>query len=109
MVNSVRVVPFLWPCLSPKLQMGVLVRTQVWLGDFGSKFRAYLFPIRYTTLYGACRKALPTKVNLAQRKVVLDNTYEACGLMAEFIGHVLWDCAKAQEAWSCSKLVGLFD
>lgn len=27
--------------------------------------------------------------------------------MAESTGHVLWDCAKAEEAGSCSKLVGL--
>ncbi|XP_050248967.1 uncharacterized protein LOC126696240 [Quercus robur] len=29
--------------------------------------------------------------------------------MAESTGHVLWGCVKAQEAWSCSKLVGLVD
>ena len=40
---------------------------------------------------------------------MLDDTCEACGLMAESTGHVLWGCAKAQEAWSCSKLVGLVD
>ena len=51
--------------------------------------------------------ALPTKVNLAKRKVVLDNTCEACGLMAQSTSHVLWDCAKAKEAWSSLKLVGL--
>ena len=40
---------------------------------------------------------------------MLDDTCEACGLMAESTGHVLWGCVKAQEAWSCSKLVGLSD
>lgn len=40
---------------------------------------------------------------------MLDNTYDVCGLMAKSTGHVLWHCTKAQEVWSCSKLVGLYD
>ena len=69
-------------------------------------------PVPHKTRYfvwRACREAFPTKVNLARRKVVLDNTCEVCGLMVESTGYVLWDCAKAKEEWSCSKLVGLSD
>ena len=74
--------------------------------------KVWSLPVPHKTrhfVWRACREALPTKVNLARRKVVLDDTCEACGLMAESAGHVLWGCVKAQEAWSCSKLVGLVD
>ena len=40
---------------------------------------------------------------------MIDNICDECGLKAKSTGHVLLDCAKAQEAWSCSKLVGLLD
>ena len=74
--------------------------------------KVWSLPVPYKTrhfVWRACREAFPTKVNLARQKVVLDNTCDACGLMAESTGHVLWDCVKAQEAWSCLKLVGLSD
>lgn len=93
------------------LQIEVLAWMQVWFGGFGRKFGAYI-PVPHKTrhfVWRACCEALPTKTNLARRKVVLDDICEACGLMAESTGHVLWGCVKPQEAWSCSKLVGLSD
>mgnify|MGYP003766641319 CR=1 FL=1 len=74
--------------------------------------KVWSLPVPHKTrhfVWRACREALPTKVNLARRKVVLDDTCDACGLMAESTGHVLWGYVKAQEAWSWSKLVGLAD
>ena len=63
--------------------------------------KVWSLPIPHKTrhfVWRACREALPTNVNLARRKVVLDNICDVCGLLAESTGCVLWDCAKAQEA-----------
>ena len=60
--------------------------------------KVWSLPIPHKThhfVWRACCEALPTKVNLARRKVVLDDTCDACGLMAESTGHMLWDCVKA--------------
>ncbi|XP_075644363.1 uncharacterized protein LOC142615512 [Castanea sativa] len=40
-------------------------------------------------MWRACREAFPTKVNLARRKVVMDNICDVCGLKAVSTGHVL--------------------
>ncbi|KAL0004819.1 hypothetical protein SO802_012380 [Lithocarpus litseifolius] len=48
----------------------------------------------------ACKNVLPTKVNFCSRKILIDLTCEACRLDAETIGHVLWECEKAQAVWS---------
>ena len=63
---------------------------------FWKKFWSLLVPHKTRhLLWRACREALPTKVNLVQRKVVLNDTCEACGLMVESTGHVLWGRVKA--------------
>ena len=57
---------------------------------FWKKF--WSLPVPHKTrhfVWRACREALPTKVNLARQKVVLDNICDACGLMAKSTGHVL--------------------
>ncbi|KAK9997417.1 hypothetical protein SO802_022103 [Lithocarpus litseifolius] len=53
----------------------------------------------------ACREALPTKVNLRRRKVLIDDSCEWCKEKPETAGHALWSCPRAQEVWECSKLV----
>nr|XP_023875178.1 uncharacterized protein LOC111987686 [Quercus suber] len=53
----------------------------------------------------ACRDALPTKNNLLRRKVIQEELSESCKEAPETVGHVLWSCPKAKEAWDCSKLV----
>jgi hypothetical protein len=40
-------------------------------------------------MWRACNKALPTKVNLLGRKIVVGSLYLICGLEAETIGHRL--------------------
>lgn len=57
----------------------------------------------------ACRESLPTKSNLMKRKVLTEDACEVCGEASETTGHVLWSCPKAQEAWTCSKLVMIPD
>ena len=53
----------------------------------------------------ACRDVLPTKVNLAHRKVIHDQVCKGCGLEAETTGHLFWMCPRAKKVWTCSKLV----
>ena len=45
----------------------------------------------------ACKNILHTKDNLCRRKVIDVPTCEACGSGVESIGHVFWECEKAQE------------
>ena len=52
-----------------------------------------------------CREALPTKVNLKRRKVLLEDLCDWCKVKPETVGHDLWGCLKVQEVWECSKLV----
>ena len=52
-----------------------------------------------------CRNALPMKDNLLSRKITQDELCDDCKGASESMGHVLWGCPKAKEAWECSKLV----
>lgn len=56
-------------------------------------------------VWRACRDSLPRKANLLKRKIIQEDAYESCKEMSETVGHVLWSCLKAKEAWECSKLV----
>ena len=56
-----------------------------------------------------CRDILPTKYNLLVRKILQDSTCDECGLTAETTGHLFWTCPRAQELWTCSKLVIPFE
>ena len=48
----------------------------------------------------ACQNILPTRVNLAQRKII-ENTYcELCKRAPENGIHVLWECGVAQGVWA---------
>ena len=48
---------------------------------------------------------LLTKTNLLKRKVVQEDIYESYKEVSKTVGHVLWVCPKAQEAWECLKVV----
>lgn len=56
-------------------------------------------------VWRACRNALPTKNNLRHRKIIQEELCDECKGAPEIVGHVLWGCLKAKEAWECSKLV----
>ena len=45
----------------------------------------------------ACRNILPTRVNLAQRRIIHDNRCEACKIEAETRIHALWSCGVARD------------
>lgn len=43
----------------------------------------------------ACRNVLPTRVNLAQKRIIQDNRCEACKTEPETVIHALWNCGVA--------------
>ena len=56
-------------------------------------------------MWRACCNALPMKDNLLRRKITQEELCKDCKGASETVGHVLWGCPKAKEAWECSKLV----
>ena len=56
-------------------------------------------------VWRACRDALSTKQNLLKQKIIQEEICEGCKEVLETVGHVLWGCPRAREAWECSKLV----
>lgn len=50
----------------------------------------------------ACQNILPTRVNLARRKILEDAYCELCKIALETGIHVLWECSVAQDVWSGS-------
>lgn len=56
-------------------------------------------------MWRACQNALPTKDNLLRRKIIQEEWCGDCKGALETVGHVLWGCLKANEAYGCSKLV----
>ena len=56
-------------------------------------------------VWRACCDALPTKQNFLKRKIIPEEVSEGCKEAPETVGHVLWECPRAREAWECSKMV----
>lgn len=52
----------------------------------------------------ACQEILPSRVNLARRKIITDNTCECCKRVPEIGIHLLWECGAAQDVWARSKV-----
>ncbi|KAG6700691.1 hypothetical protein I3842_08G125100 [Carya illinoinensis] len=50
----------------------------------------------------ACLKALPTRANLAKRKVIEDPACPICLQSAETTEHILWECPSARDVWALS-------
>ncbi|XP_041024388.1 uncharacterized protein LOC121264998 [Juglans microcarpa x Juglans regia] len=50
-------------------------------------------------IWRACNNALPTKQNLYKRKIVEEPLCPICQQTEETLGHVLWACSSAQDAW----------
>lgn len=47
-----------------------------------------------------CHNILPTRVNLAQRRITNDNRCEMCKTEAETEIHALWSCGVARDVWA---------
>ena len=43
----------------------------------------------------ACLNILPSKVNLARRKILTDATFGVCQRCPETVPHVIWSCSAA--------------
>lgn len=50
----------------------------------------------------ACLEILPTRMNLARRKVVVDNICLNCTRFPKTAIHALWNCEVAKDVWSGS-------
>ena len=46
-----------------------------------------------------CRNAIPAKVNLVHRKVLIESTCDHCRASPETILHALWECPKLSAVW----------
>ena len=57
-------------------------------------------------LWRACSDILPTRVNLARKKVQVDPRCTICNQQDETICHILWHCPLARNAWAsvCGRL-----
>jgi hypothetical protein len=55
-----------------------------------------------TFMWRACQNLLPTRENLAKRKIITDPSCPICGLEAESIEHILWECSSSSDVWSAS-------
>ena len=53
-----------------------------------------------TFMWKACCNVLPTKSNLAQRKVQIDPKCSFCGQQDEKTQHILWECPFARNVWA---------
>ena len=51
----------------------------------------------------ACHDILPTKENLAQRRITGDSVCELCQQGSESGIHVLWECGVARDVWAGNK------
>ena len=52
----------------------------------------------------ACHKILPTLVNLAWRKIILDPVCHCCKSLLESTAHAIWECGAAQDVWAGSSI-----
>ena len=48
----------------------------------------------------ACQEILPTRVNLAKRRIIPDNLCHCCRSCPETGVHALWECGAAQNVWA---------
>lgn len=52
----------------------------------------------------ACQEILPTRLNLAKRRITHDNVCPNCTRFPESTIHALWDCGVAMDVWAGSLL-----
>ncbi|XP_023899322.2 uncharacterized protein LOC112011176 [Quercus suber] len=48
----------------------------------------------------ACLNILPSKVNLARRKILIDATFGVCQRFPETVSHAIWSYSAAQDVWA---------
>jgi hypothetical protein len=55
-------------------------------------------------IWRACNDSLPTRENLAKRKVITDSICPFCEQEMETCCHILWQCPSAKDVWSMGPL-----
>ena len=76
-------------------------------GNVGKNVRAALWKLQIPNkikVFGwrACNKILPTRLNLAKRRVITDSMCLNCTRFPESTIHALWDCEVATDVWARS-------
>jgi hypothetical protein len=56
----------------------------------------------------ACHDLLPTKDTLVRQKIILDPSCPLCGLEAETLYHILWECSSAMDVWGADASARVF-
>lgn len=68
-------------------RVGKQVQTNLWKLRIPNKIKVFG--------WRACQEIFPTHVNLAKRRVIIDNVCQCCNIFPEFRVHALWDCGVA--------------
>lgn len=77
-------------------RVGKQVRTNLWKLRIPNKIKVFG--------WRACQEIFPTHVNLAKRRVIIDNVCQCCNIFPEFRVHDLWDSGVAQDVWAGSSI-----
>ena len=54
-------------------------------------------------LWRACSDVLPTRANIARRRLPIDPSFAICGQAEESVCHALWECPLATNVWALVK------
>ena len=68
------------------------LRKKLWSQNVPPKFRTFM--------WRACCNVLPTKTNLARRKVQIDPKCSICGQQDETTQQILWECLFPCNVWA---------
>ena len=76
-------------------------------GCVGKRVWAALWKLRIPNkikVFGwrACNEILPTKMNLAKRRIIEEAACPICTRFVETAVHLLWECDAAQDVWAGS-------
>jgi len=81
-------------------------RTECSTGVFGSRILLKIWRLHLPKkkikvfMWRACKNILPTHVNSMKRRVISEETCEACKQFPDTSLHLLWVCNVAQDVWA---------
>ncbi|KAL0010896.1 hypothetical protein SO802_006004 [Lithocarpus litseifolius] len=84
-------------CVECSTGLGQQVWKQLWKVRVPNKMKVFA--------WRACQEILPTRVNLAKRKIIRINTCCCCQRALETVIHAIWECLVAQDVWAGSSTV----
>ena len=75
---------------------------------FWKKFWNFQFPNKFRHfVWRVAKDILPTKTNLVQQHVIVDDLCEECELSIESLFHLSMECPKAREIWGLTQFYHL--